>query len=144
MKPVTLSRMLAMKFKEKADKLIEEKGWNQSELARRLNGIVSNSTVNAWFVKGLKPNTDALLKMSQIFDVPMDYLADDQQDLLTPRKMDEDQAFIARFILEIGTKEAIRRLTEPSETPPSPDPFRKLAEHGGLTDDAARKNKLTK
>ena len=53
-------------------KLRIERGYNQQKLAELLN--VSRSTIAMWETKKAEPNSDILIKLSNIFHVSVDYL----------------------------------------------------------------------
>lgn len=62
-----------MEFKDRLKMLREEKGMTQEELARRL-GLEERSTISHWEKGRQGPSRDLLVKLSQIFEVPVDYL----------------------------------------------------------------------
>ena len=47
-------------------------GWNQVELARRLN--VSKQTVSNWENENIQPSIEMLLRLAKLFGVSTDYL----------------------------------------------------------------------
>ena len=61
-----------MSFAEKLTALRKGKGITQMELAERLN--VSRQAVSRWEVGAAIPSTDNLKVLSDLFDVPIDYL----------------------------------------------------------------------
>ena len=52
--------------------LREERGWKQSDMARRLG--VSQSTSSGYETGKIQVPVDTLLKLADIYDVSMDYL----------------------------------------------------------------------
>lgn len=61
-----------MKLHEKLYQLRKEKGLTQAELAERLE--VSRQSVSNWEVGTTTPSTKRLKDISQLYDVPLDYL----------------------------------------------------------------------
>lgn len=61
-----------MKLHEKLYQLRKEKGLTQAELAERLE--VSRQSVSNWEVGTTTPSTKRLRDLSQLYDVPLDYL----------------------------------------------------------------------
>jgi len=62
-----------LEFKDRLKMLREEKGMTQEELARRV-GLEERSTISHWEKGRQGPSRDLLVKLSQIFEVPNDYL----------------------------------------------------------------------
>ena len=65
--------------------LREERGWKQSDMARRL--WVSQSTYSGYETGKIQVPVDTLLKLADIYDVSMDYLVgltDDPTRYFTP------------------------------------------------------------
>jgi transcriptional regulator with XRE-family HTH domain len=102
--------MYAMTFGKKIDMLCERKGWTDAELARRVG--VSKNTVGNWFRDERQPYQEVLLRLSELFEVPSDYLIDDRQDdVPAPELTHEERALltVARR-LKGGAAEAIGRI----------------------------------
>ena len=57
---------------ERLQMLREERGWKQSDMARRL--WVSQSTYSGYETGKIQVPVDTLLKLADIYDVSMDYL----------------------------------------------------------------------
>lgn len=73
--------MLKAKIKE----LRKQHGWTQAELAKKLS--VSQQTIGSWEVGRAEPNSDALTKLAQLFNVTTDYLLGRNK---TPKWADEN------------------------------------------------------
>lgn len=74
-----------MKLHEKLYQLRKEKGLTQAELAERLE--VSRQSVSNWEVGTTTPSTKRLRDLSQLYDVPLDYLLNED----SPEKQEEAQ-----------------------------------------------------
>lgn len=74
-----MSRMLAMTLGEKLHKLCNEKGWTQSRLLKAVPGA-SKSSMSNWFSGKHRPDLESAMAIARILGVPLDYLADDDQD----------------------------------------------------------------
>ncbi|MDE3285556.1 helix-turn-helix domain-containing protein [Lacticaseibacillus paracasei] len=61
-----------MNIGERIAMLRKERGWNQQQLADKLN--VSQSTLAMWETDKRRPNTDALNDLADIFNVSLDFL----------------------------------------------------------------------
>lgn len=72
-----------MKLHEKLYQLRKEKGLTQAELAERLE--VSRQSVSNWEVGTTTPSTKRLRDLSQLYDVPLDYLLNED----SPEKQEE-------------------------------------------------------
>lgn len=72
-----------MKLHEKLYQLRKEKGLTQAELAERLE--VSRQSVSNWEVGTTTPSTKRLKDISQLYDVPLDYLLNED----IPEKQEE-------------------------------------------------------
>ena len=67
-------------FCEKIALLRKEKGLSQLEVAEKLN--VSRQAISRWEVGAAMPSTDNLKYLGELYDVPVDVLLNDGQDLL--------------------------------------------------------------
>ncbi|MDA3973254.1 helix-turn-helix domain-containing protein [Enterococcus thailandicus] len=83
--------MLNLKIKE----LRNQHGLTQSELAKKMN--VSQQTIGSWEVGRAEPNSDALNKLADLFDVTTDYLLGRNQ---TPDWANEDDLVELDKLLE--------------------------------------------
>lgn len=61
-----------MNIGERIAMLRKERGWNQQQLAGKIN--VSQSTLAMWETDKRRPNTDALNDLADIFNVSLDFL----------------------------------------------------------------------
>lgn len=67
-----------MKISEKIKKLREDKGWSQTQLAKKLNMQSQNISR---YERGLfTPSTETLTKFAEIFGVSTDYLLSEAED----------------------------------------------------------------
>ena len=64
--------------------LREERGWKQSDMARRL--WVSQSTYSGYETGKIQVPVDTLLKLADIYDVSMDYLVGLTDDPTPPKR----------------------------------------------------------
>ena len=64
--------------------LREERGWKQSDMARRL--WVSQSTYSGYETGKIQVPVDTLLKLADIYDVSMDYLGGLTDDPTPPKR----------------------------------------------------------
>ncbi|MDO4566470.1 MAG: helix-turn-helix transcriptional regulator [Oscillospiraceae bacterium] len=68
-----------MKSGEKIKRIREEKGWTQTELAKRMG--VALRTVQGWELVNSFPRTEqGRSKLAEILGVPFSYLLDEEQD----------------------------------------------------------------
>ncbi|MHC5538297.1 helix-turn-helix domain-containing protein [Singulisphaera rosea] len=104
-----------MKFADKLTMLCNQKEWSQ----RRLVPVVgrSASTLSAWFKGTSLPDMSDALKLAQAFDVPLDWLADDEREFPPPTDLPdkdfrEDEAAIVDLFhaLRLTRTEALRAL----------------------------------
>ena len=68
-----------MKFEEKLISLRKQKGLSQEELAERLN--VTRQTISKWELGQSKPDMDKLMEISKLFDINVDRLTNDNENL---------------------------------------------------------------
>ena len=65
-----------------ADKLIQlrkQKGWSQEELAEKME--VTRQSVSKWESAQSVPDIERILQLSDIFDVSLDYLLKNNEDI---------------------------------------------------------------
>jgi transcriptional regulator with XRE-family HTH domain len=111
-----------MKFSEKLSILCRDRGLSHVKLADRLDGIVSRGTVGNWLIGKSVPSLDVSFKLAKLFNVSVDYLADDEQDVPVEwQSLDPDLDALIRVASEIGYRESLRRIASPSVplAPPS-------------------------
>lgn len=70
-----------MKFNEKLIQLRKEKGLSQEELGEKLN--VARQTISKWELGETTPEMDKLVQISEIFDISLDSLIKDKQEVKT-------------------------------------------------------------
>lgn len=100
-------------FRKRIKYLRKQKGWTQDDLARELN--ISRSAIAGWEApsKANFPDMDTLLKLSNIFNVSVDYLlgsSDNPFPSSTPLKT-EKSLHKRRIELEEAFKELLRSET---------------------------------
>jgi transcriptional regulator with XRE-family HTH domain len=78
-----------MTFGEKISSLRKQKGWSQHELADKLN--TSGPIVGRYERNEIKPSIEVAKKIAEAFDVSIDYLVDEEDQLsnLKDKKMIE-------------------------------------------------------
>lgn len=100
--------MQVMKFHEKVVTLCAQKNWDQADLWRAVGKKVSRTTVSNWFNGVSRPDMDTSLSIARAFSVPLDFLADDDQDDLPPSSdLPEDEAAVLRFYRNLKSQGAI-------------------------------------
>lgn len=77
-----------MKFEEKLMKLRKEKGLSQEELGNQLN--VTRQTVSKWELGLSKPEMEKLIEISRFFNVSLESLTDENQNMDDPIKNTEN------------------------------------------------------
>ena len=70
-----------MKFNEKLIQLRKEKGLSQEELGEKLN--VARQTISKWELGETTPEMDKLVQISEIFDISLDNVIKDKQEVKT-------------------------------------------------------------
>ena len=85
-------------FGERVKELRNNQGWTQQELGNRLG--VSKQSVSNWENGNIMPSIDLLVKLSDLFQVPTDYLLGNNSALtIDITDLDaEQQAMIQRMI----------------------------------------------
>lgn len=109
-----------MPFPEKLARMIELRGISQSRLARETG--IAQPKISAMSAGKQRPYMDQAIKLARALDVPLDWLADDDQDELPQPDPDaEDLAFLVR---KLGAAEVVRRalLSEAVAQPGGSDP----------------------
>lgn len=102
-----------MTFREKIEKLCEARGWNQAQLARKVD--VSPTAIGRWFNKDARPFDEAAVRLARALRVSLDYLADDTMDEIPAEPgsiLSTDDAYVLRTVhaLRLDGDEAVRRL----------------------------------
>ena len=88
--------------------LRRQAGWNQAELAQRLQ--ISASAVGMYEQGRREPATDILLRLSALFGVSVDYL-------LTGKAREPKETAVAREAMMLTLAEADRKLQKRDRTP---------------------------
>lgn len=74
-----------------ADKIIKSRkqfGWSQEDLAEKMN--VSRQSVSKWESAASIPDLNKIIRLSEIFSVPTDYLLKDEVELISSIEEDRD------------------------------------------------------
>lgn len=137
---------IGMKFPIKLQKLIAGRGWNKSQVARKVG--VRPTTMTRWTKEeeeqgkraGTKPKLDQLLKLSRIFDVAMEYLADDALGEAELATLERERQIVV-LARRVGLEKAEARLLMVDETSRDADTGLAVTpkvrvEGDGLADDA--------
>ena len=93
-----------MKLADKIIKLRKQSGWSQEDLAEKMS--VSRQSVSKWESAASIPDLNKIIRLSEIFSVPTDYLLKDEVELtsgieedrdlpLAKVKLDEARAYLA-------------------------------------------------
>jgi len=91
-----------MKFNEKLTELRKKEGLSQEELGYKLN--VTRQTVSKWELGQTTPEMDKLVEMSKIFNISVDELINESQEI-----SNEDTVIIEEQTIEIEEKETKHR-----------------------------------
>ena len=112
-----------MRLYEKLDALFASRNVSLDDVARACG--VGKTTVHSWVHprKRGSPRLGAGLRLARYLRVPLEYLADDDQDEPAPGLSGQEEVVLA-FVRQLGVPEAIRRLAHPTTTPEAvnPDP----------------------
>jgi transcriptional regulator with XRE-family HTH domain len=87
-------RELEMAIKDRIRQLRQEKNWSQTQLAQKMG--IHQKQVSAYERGRNTPSTEVLIKLADIFDVSLDYLAFEAEDM--PAKVDiKDRELLRKF-----------------------------------------------
>lgn len=86
-----------MKFNEKLIKLRKAAGFSQEELGNKLN--VARQTISKWELGETTPEMDKLIKLSEIFNITLDELIKEGDDL--KKSNDTNSQKLAGMIIKI-------------------------------------------
>lgn len=89
--------------------LRQERSWTQTDLAQKLN--VHQKQVSAYERGVHAPSTDVLIKMAEVFNVTLDYLAFESQGRSAPINI-QDRELLRRFEAVDGLGEPERDLAK--------------------------------
>jgi transcriptional regulator with XRE-family HTH domain len=106
---MTGARIPVMDFPTKLSKLCWQKGWTQRELAERLDGV-SKSTVSNWMTGKTDPRRKELVQLARLFEVPVAYLASDEQEEPVGDGLSEVQRRVLWAAETVGYELALRRI----------------------------------
>lgn len=87
-----------MEFYQKLKKMRAQKGWSQEEFAEKLQ--VSRQAVSKWENGQGFPETEKLVKMSRLFQVSLDYLLKDEDQLLGEQGTTEEGYYASQEVVE--------------------------------------------
>jgi transcriptional regulator with XRE-family HTH domain len=106
---MSADRIAVMDFRTKLSKLCWQKGWTQRDLAERLDGV-SKSTVSNWMTGKTDPRRQELVRLAQLFEVPVTYLALDEQEEPTGDRLSEIQRRVLWAAETVGYELALKRI----------------------------------
>ena len=93
---------------ERIKQLRKRKGLSQAELAEQTG--VKNNTVSTWERGTRKPDFDALNKLSDIFEVPYEYILGNSDDeTLPPKSTEEELDAMALSALADEVRETLKK-----------------------------------
>ncbi len=81
-------KMMGMDLPSKIDRLLDQRAWTRSDLARRIGRAKQN--VHNW-TSGVEPKRVDLLRIARALEVPVEYLIDDAQDTPPPPVLSSDE-----------------------------------------------------
>lgn len=84
-----------MKFEEKLLKLRKEKQLSQEQVANEL--LVSRQSISKWESGTSMPDIDNLIKLSEVFQVSLDYLLKDDYMREIREKQNEDVGIVVKM-----------------------------------------------
>lgn len=83
-----------MQLHDKLQQLRKSKGLTQADLAEKLE--VSRQSISSWEVGSITPSVERLKAISRLYDVPLDYLLNDEQEGLENDFSKENQEDLER------------------------------------------------
>jgi len=86
-----------MNISEKIKKLRQEKGWSQTQLAKKLN--TQSQNISRYERGVFTPSTEALTKFAEVFGVSVDYLLNEEVENANAYKIEDKQ--LQRYFAEI-------------------------------------------
>jgi transcriptional regulator with XRE-family HTH domain len=119
--------MTDMRFAQKLEKLLSERGWNKAILADRVG--VSRNTAGRWVNGDSLPFDPVLVTLAEEMGVTVDYLINEkiESPSVAAPCLSEDEAYKLRLLRDAGISGAelfrllVRHVTE---SDPRPDPPR--------------------
>lgn len=85
-----------MALSEKIKQVRQSKGWTQAELALKLN--IQQKQVSFYESATFNPSADVLIKLAEVFDVSLDYLALDSEQKESVKIRDREILRLAEAI----------------------------------------------
>ena len=83
-----------MSLHERIKRLRQERGWTQAEVAEKVS--IHQKQISTYERGVTSPSTDVLIKLAEVFDVTLDYLAFESQHL-TGKTNIQDRELLRRF-----------------------------------------------
>lgn len=83
-----------MQLDDKLQQLRKCKGLTQADLAEKLE--VSRQSISSWEVGSITPSVERLKALSRLYDVPLDYLLNDEKEDLERESSEENQEDLER------------------------------------------------
>ncbi len=101
-----------MNFTEKLDKLLEQHKISISELSR--NSDIPYTTIDGFYKKGYaNMKLSTLKKLSEYFDISIDYLVNDDYDEVLQEQSPEEKEFLNKFkTLDIRGRKAVEAVLQ--------------------------------
>jgi transcriptional regulator with XRE-family HTH domain len=106
---MTADTIPVMDFPTKLSRLCWQKGWTQRDLAERLDGV-SKSTVSNWMTGKTDPRRKELVQLARLFELPVTYLASDEQEEPTGDGLSEIQRRVLWAAETVGYELALKRI----------------------------------
>jgi len=117
---------MGMQFADKITMLLDRRGWTQRELSRRAK--VSHTTVGNWINDGRLPDIEVAARLARVLDVPLEYLADADQDQ-PPTRVGADELALLDVMRSRGITPAdVLKLLVPNQGAESLSPGMRDAE----------------
>ena len=96
-----------MRVAENIIRLRKEKGWSQTELGQKIGSHLTH--INRIETGKYMPSLEALVKIAEVFQVPLDYLVFSDEGSYTPIKI-EDEPLAERMKLVNNLSEEDRKV----------------------------------
>lgn len=90
-----MPKILSMELKDKLRQLCDSRKWGRYALMD-IVADVSDSTIDNWWNGKSRPNLEAALAIAREFRVPMEWLADDEQEQPPETELPPDEAALLR------------------------------------------------
>jgi transcriptional regulator with XRE-family HTH domain len=102
-----------MKLGDRVAKLRGEKGWSQQELGDRIG--INQRHISRWETFKSMPSAEALMKLSNVFNVSVDYLLFDELPRMTKGQVQDPQFFkklLEMAELDDSERDVIKKVIE--------------------------------